>query len=220
MNKFIKKTNSNVGLSENDSVAIADADQSTNISIGNEVVDVIMNKLIDKVCDKIESNNVQMGNMNNEKENTEKNDEDAFSASVDKPLIDIVSTDIGYLHFNIVTKFPVITDTLRKNLTVKGPDNLQNQDKIGSANIREGRRLTKCFFTKQVGNDRNNLILRRWLHYSPKDKSLNCFYCLYMENKIVVEAALQHNEDFANGRRVKRYLNVRQVNLIEILSLN
>ena len=72
----------------------------------------------------------------------------------------------------------MITDTLRKNLTVKGPDNLQNQDKIGSANIREGRRLTKCFFTKQVGNDRKNLILRRWLHYSPKDKSLNCFYCL------------------------------------------
>ena len=80
MNKLIKKANSNVGLSENDSVAITDADQSTNISIGNEVVDVIMNKLIDKVCDEIESNNVQMGNMNNEKENIEKNDEDAFSA--------------------------------------------------------------------------------------------------------------------------------------------
>ena len=81
--------------------------------------------------------------MNNEKENIEKNDEDAFSAEVDKPMIDIVSTEIGYLHFSNVTKFPVITDALRKNLTVKGPDALQNQDKIGSANIHKGRKSTK-----------------------------------------------------------------------------
>ena len=106
------------------------------------------------------------------------NDEDAFPAEGYTPLIDIVSTDIGYLHFNNVTKFPVITDNLSKNLTVKGPDDLQNQDKIGSANIHKGRRLTKCFFTKQVGNDRNNLIPRRWLLYSPKYKSLCCFSCL------------------------------------------
>ena len=44
------------GLSENDSVTIVDVDQSTNIEINNEVVDVIMNKLIDEVCDEIESN--------------------------------------------------------------------------------------------------------------------------------------------------------------------
>ena len=130
-----------------------DADQSTNIGIDNEVVGVIMNKLIDDLCDQIKSNNnVLMDNMKNGKENIEKNDEDAFSAEVDTPLIDVVSTDV-------VSKFPVITDTLRKNLTVKGPDDLQNQDKIESANIHEGRRLTKCFFTKQVGNDRNNLFL-------------------------------------------------------------
>ena len=78
-----------------------------------------MNKLIDEVCDEIESNKVQMDNMNNEKENIEKNDEDAFSVEVEMPLIDIVSTDIGYLHFNNITKFPMITVTLRKNLTVK-----------------------------------------------------------------------------------------------------
>ena len=119
-----------------------------------------------------------MSNMNNEKENIEKNDEDAFSAEVDTPLIDIVSTGIGYLHFNNVTEFPVIKDTLRKNLTVKGPDELQNQNKIGSANIHKGRILTKCFFTKQVRNDRNNLIPRCWFLYSPKEKSLNCFCCL------------------------------------------
>ena len=63
MNKFIKKTNSNVGLSENHSVAIFDAGQSTNTGIDNEVVDVIMNKLIDEVCDEIESNKFQMSNM-------------------------------------------------------------------------------------------------------------------------------------------------------------
>ena len=72
----------------------------------------------------MESNKVQMDNINNEKENIEKNDE------VETPLKDIVSTDIGYLHFNNVTRFPVITDTRRKNLAVKGPDELQNQDKI------------------------------------------------------------------------------------------
>lgn len=53
-----------------------------------------MNKLKDEVCDETESNKAQMDNMNNEKENTEKNDEDAFSAEVETPLIDIVSTDI------------------------------------------------------------------------------------------------------------------------------
>ena len=58
MNEFMKKANSNVGLSENNSVAIVDAHQSTNIDIDNEVVDVIMNKLIDEVCDEIESNKV------------------------------------------------------------------------------------------------------------------------------------------------------------------
>ena len=53
-----------------------------------------MNKLKDEVCDETESNKAQMDNMNNEKENTEKNDEDPFSAEVETPLIDIVSTDI------------------------------------------------------------------------------------------------------------------------------
>ena len=56
MRKFIEKTNSRVRLSENDSAAIADADQSTNISTENEIVYVIMNKSIDEVCDEIESN--------------------------------------------------------------------------------------------------------------------------------------------------------------------
>ena len=83
-----------------------------------------MNKLIDEVCDEIESNKVQMDNMNNEKENIEKNDENAFSAEVEMPLIDIVSTDIVYLHFNNITKFPIITVTLRKSLTVKRPNEL------------------------------------------------------------------------------------------------
>ena len=124
-----------------------DADQSTNIGIDNEVVGVIMNKLIDDVCDQIKSNKVLMDNMKNGKEDIEKNDEDAFSAEVDTPLIDVVSTDV-------VSKFPVITDTLRKNLTVKGLLEI-----LESANIHKGRRLTKCFFTKQVGNDRNNLFL-------------------------------------------------------------
>ena len=118
-----------------------------------------MNKLIDENCDEIESNKVQMDNMNNEKENIEKNDEDTFSVEVDMPLKNIASIDIGYLHFINVTKFPVITDTLRENLTVKRPDELQNQEKIGSANIDKGRRLTKCFFTKQAGNDRNKGII-------------------------------------------------------------
>lgn len=53
-----------------------------------------MNKLKDEVCDETESNKAQLDNMNNEKESTEKNDEDAFSAEVETPLIDIVSTDI------------------------------------------------------------------------------------------------------------------------------
>ena len=92
-----------------------------------------------------------MENINTGKEIIEKNDEDAFSGEVDTPQIDIVSTNIGYLHFNNVTKFPVITDTLRKNLTVKGPDDVQNQDKIGSANIPKGRGLTKCFFYQASG---------------------------------------------------------------------
>ena len=108
----------------------------------------------------------------------EKNGENAFSAEVDMPLIDIVPTDIGYLHFNNITKFPVRTDTLRKYLAVKGPDNLQNQGKIGSANIHKKRRSSKFFFTKQLGNDRNNLVPRLWLLYSPKHKSLYCFCCL------------------------------------------
>ena len=34
-------------MKKNDSVAITDADQSTNVGIDNEVVDVIMKKLID-----------------------------------------------------------------------------------------------------------------------------------------------------------------------------
>lgn len=67
MKKIIKKTNSRVGLLKNDSAAIVDADQSTNISADNEVVYVIMNKLIDKDCDEIESNSVEMDNMNNKK---------------------------------------------------------------------------------------------------------------------------------------------------------
>ena len=46
-----------------------------------------MNKSKDEVCEEIESNKVQVDNMNNEKENIEKNDEDAFSAKVDTPLI-------------------------------------------------------------------------------------------------------------------------------------
>lgn len=45
------------------------------------------------------------------------------------------------------------------------------------------------------------------------------FAAYYLEKKIVVETALQSNEDFGNGRRVKRYLNMRQVDLIEILLL-
>ena len=53
-----------------------------------------MNKLKDEVCDETESNKAQLDNMNNEKERNEKNDEDAFSAEVETPLIDIVSTDI------------------------------------------------------------------------------------------------------------------------------
>ena len=63
---------------------------------------------------------------------------------------------------------------------MKGPDELQNQDKIESANIHKERRLTKSFFTKQVGNDLipNNLIPRQWLLFSSKNKSLNCFCCL------------------------------------------
>ena len=89
---------------ENDSVAIVDADQYTNIGTDNWVVDVIMNKLKDEVCDETESNKAQMDNMNNEKENTEKNDEDAFSAEVETPLIDIVSTDIFTL--TILLSFP------------------------------------------------------------------------------------------------------------------
>ena len=67
MKKIIKKTNSRVGLLKNDSAAIVDADQSTNISADNEVVYVNMNKLIDKDCDEIESNSVEMDNMNNKK---------------------------------------------------------------------------------------------------------------------------------------------------------
>ena len=67
MKKIIKKTNSRVGLLKNDSAAIVDVDQSTNISADNEVVYVIMNKLIDKDCDEIESNSVEMDNMNNKK---------------------------------------------------------------------------------------------------------------------------------------------------------
>ena len=63
-----------------------------------------MNKLKDEVCDETESNKAQMDNMNNEKENTEKNDEDAFSAEVETPLIDIVSTDIFTL--TILLSFP------------------------------------------------------------------------------------------------------------------
>lgn len=115
----------------------------------------------------------------------------------------------------------MITDALRKNLTVKEHDELQNLGKLGSASIQKCRKLTKCFFTKQVGNDESNLIPKHWLLYTPKDKSLNCFYCfLFAQKKIVVEAALQRKEDFGNERRVKRYLKMRQVSLLEILLLH
>ena len=107
-------------LLKNHSVAIVDAERSTNLGIDNEAAFVIMNNLIGEVCDEIKSNKVQMDNMNNEKENIEKNGEDAFSTEVDKPLINVVSMEIGDLLFNNVTKFQVITDTL----TVKGPDEL------------------------------------------------------------------------------------------------
>lgn len=46
------------GFSENDSVAIVDADHTTNIGTDNEVADVIMNKLINEVCNDIESTKV------------------------------------------------------------------------------------------------------------------------------------------------------------------
>ena len=46
-----------------------------------------MDKSKDEVCEEIESNKVQVDNMNNEKENIEKNDEDAFLAKIDTPLI-------------------------------------------------------------------------------------------------------------------------------------
>ena len=57
----------------------------------------------------------------------------------------------------------MITDALRKNLTVKEHDELQNLGKLGSASIQKCHKLTKCFFTKQVGNDESNLIPRHWL---------------------------------------------------------
>ena len=46
------------------------------------------------------------------------------------------------------------------------------------------------------------------------------FGVCYLEKKITVEAALQSKEDFGNRKRVKRYLNMRLVNLIEILLLH
>ena len=120
----------------------------------------------------------------------EKNGENAFSAEVDMPLIDIVPTDIGYLHFNNVTKFPVRTDTLRKYLAVKGPDNLQNQGKIGSANIHKKRRSSKFFFTKQLGM--TGIILFPGFGFCIAQNTSHCtvFAVCYLEKNIEVEEAL------------------------------
>ena len=46
------------------------------------------------------------------------------------------------------------------------------------------------------------------------------FAVCYLEKIIVVEIDLQSKEDFGNGRRVKGYLNMRRVDLIEILLLH
>ena len=98
----------------------------------------------------------------------------------------------------------MITDTLRKTLTVTEPDDLQNQDKIRSANIHTG------------------IILFLGVGFCIAQKINYCtvFAVCYFEKEIVVEAALQSKEDFGNARRVKRYPNMRQVNLIEILLLH
>ena len=92
-------------------------------------------------------------------------------------VLALVINDTGCLELDEVTGCPTMTDSLRTNLMNKGHV-LQNQDKIGSALIHNGRRLTKSFFSKHVGSDRNNLISRCWLLYSPKDELLYCFCCL------------------------------------------
>ena len=47
-----------------------------------------------------------------------------------------------------------------------------------------------------------------------KDKSLCCFCCLLFGKE---NSNSQSKEDFGNGRKVKRYLNIRQVNLSSIV---
>ena len=65
------------------------------------------------------------------------------------------------------------------------------------------------------------IILSLGVDFCIAQKINHCtFTVCYLEKKIVVEAALQSKEDFGNGRRVKRCLNMRQVNLIEIILLH
>ena len=146
-----------------------------------------MDSLLSEVDDEMddlslsESENKETRN-DDGKDNKEAGEKDRTETETEEEVatmaLALVINDIGYLDFDEVTGCPTMTDSLRTNLVNKGPDVLQNQDKIGSALLHNGRRLTKSFFSKLVGSERNNLVPRRWLLYSPEDKSLYCFCCL------------------------------------------
>lgn len=76
----------------------------------------------------------------------------------------------------------IITDKLRTELVIRGPETLQNKDgpfAIVKRNLgeseHENRSLSRNWFFKKLRNDEN--ILRSWMLYSPSKESLYCFCC-------------------------------------------
>ena len=59
-------------------------------------------------------------------------------------------------------------------LVKEGPERFQNLDKIETAKQHKTHSLTKYLFFKKVGLEH---VSRRYLVYSPEDKSLYCFCC-------------------------------------------
>jgi len=134
-------------------------------------------------------------------------------SSLVKPISEDLSigTDIigkSIPNLTDIAQWPeTISDNLRVHLVLQGSEAVQNIDCQfeGIARVSESakgkmRKLTKRWFYREMPNGEK--VLRKWMCYSPKNKSLHCFCCLLFGSKTKDISAFASREGFNDWWRL------------------
>ncbi|XP_012555157.1 uncharacterized protein LOC105843842 [Hydra vulgaris] len=111
---------------------------------------------------------------------------------------------VGFLKFDQTTQQPIMSQSLRTEIIVRGSNLFQNRNVLLSmqqaflANSR-GRLMNSTWFKQRLAN--GNELGRSWLLYSPVNEAAYCFCCLlFPTSSLYSQSSFELASGFTNWR--------------------